>query len=611
MFHLLLLVLAACSVAGQNKHSEWYAQQHQRNSEAVTGEQDVIMFWRPQKVGSSTLLSILMGYAFRMRRFPRTKARGSNLFCRKIAKCALENFNAVVRDMPIEYSVFEKYVNDYLAGKVMGAGTKGRYLSMAQANKAIKKQEAMRFHMSIQHEICNMPTEITQNAIRCAFAQNGTQSQPGVVPKDVKQLFLVREPISRALSVYYFWGMLFDQQVNGKPFPLKRAHREGLATIASTPHDKAERIHGREELEEFTDMNGVGPGPGRRRKGRAGARGRGGVTGKGIQGVDRPGRSFHEAAQRTPNRRALGKIQGSAEVRKYLDPNKSKHAGFSKKTHPDAIMNNIFVYHGNQTTAPPLDIAMAYAAKLPYREGMPGPSKMWSTVADSREGAVRLVASQELFTLVLERLDESLIAARHYLGWSIADVVHAKSRKAQSSHPKASEWPAAAIGALKTALEDRGEMAVYQAANTALDVRLAALRAKGVDVDSEISHLREVRERVRVLCFEPVRLDRYKRFLESTGLPMHRKGEVNNHKDVEEEYKSHCFSLNTAMFYSFDVCGGCEATAIELSLSSGRTQSVAQAESLDQLPWELARGHEALLRCPHPNNHDVPNMRGY
>ena len=88
-------------------------------------------------------------------------------------------------------------------------------------------------------------------------------------------------------------------------------------------------------------------------------------------------------------------------------------------------------------------------------------------------------------------------------------------------------------------------------------------------------------------------------------------GEVNNHKDVEEEYKSHCFSLNTAMFYSFDVCGGCEATAIELSLSSGRTQSVAQAESLDQLPWELARGHEALLRCPHPNNHDVPNMRGY
>jgi hypothetical protein len=49
-----------------------------------------IMFWRPQKVGSSTILSILISFGFRYNVLPRPKMF-KNSFCVKIAKCASED----------------------------------------------------------------------------------------------------------------------------------------------------------------------------------------------------------------------------------------------------------------------------------------------------------------------------------------------------------------------------------------------------------------------------------------------------------------------------------------------------------------------------------------
>lgn len=57
--------------------------------------------------------------------------------------------------------------------------------------------------ISIQHQICNMDGSVTQQALPCAFRSNNDLSSP------IKQITMVREPVSRAISVYYFWGELY------------------------------------------------------------------------------------------------------------------------------------------------------------------------------------------------------------------------------------------------------------------------------------------------------------------------------------------------------------------------------------------------------------------
>ena len=66
---------------------------------------------------------------------------------------------------------------------------------------------------------------------------------------------------------------------------------------------------------------------------------------------------------------------------------------------------------------------------MPLYIGMPGPSYTWSAFAASVDDAVLVIESGRIMTLVIERLDESLIAARHYLNWSLADMVSVKNRK--------------------------------------------------------------------------------------------------------------------------------------------------------------------------------------
>ena len=53
-----------------------------------------IMFWRPQKVGSSTILSLLISFGFRNNILIRRKTPGYNYMCRKIALCAYETLQS-------------------------------------------------------------------------------------------------------------------------------------------------------------------------------------------------------------------------------------------------------------------------------------------------------------------------------------------------------------------------------------------------------------------------------------------------------------------------------------------------------------------------------------
>jgi hypothetical protein len=112
------------------------------------------------------------------------------------------------------------------------------------------------------------------------------------------------------------------------------------------------------------------------------------------------------------------------------------------------------------------------------------------------------VLSDELLTIVLERLDESLIAMRGFLGWSLADLVVVKHRKSLSSHPKASEWPAEAVASIKKQLEEQGEYEIYRAAGEKLDARLRSLTKQGIDVKTELFMLRELKSRVTEVYYK-------------------------------------------------------------------------------------------------------------
>jgi hypothetical protein len=107
-------------------------------------------------------------------------------------------------------------------------------------------------------------------------------------------------------------------------------------------------------------------------------------------------------------------------------------------THP---RKGRFVYHGDERTVPPLDLAISYSSNLPYHPGMPGPSNTWSCYANSVDDAIRglhemaptnnleVGSHYRMAPIILERLDESLIILSHHLEWSIADVINVVPRK--------------------------------------------------------------------------------------------------------------------------------------------------------------------------------------
>ena len=337
-------------------------------------ESPPIMLWRLQKVGSSTLLSILLSYAFRYNILPRRKY-AKNSLCKKVESCfPVDNFNNTQQLMTMVRAV---YARKY-------GRSKGR----------TKSFDSHSFGMSLQHEICYLDADLIRTHLPCAFHSSENKYYHSII----HELFMVREPVSRMVSSYYFWGELMK------------------LVIALKRNKKYE-----------------------------------------------------------------------ASLQKHL-----------RLGSADAEANDsLFRYHNNESTAPPVDIAVEYAKKLPIVYGnQKGPSLSFTTFALTKESAIEEIISDRMMTLVLERLDESLIVMRHYLGWSVADLIIALNRKTLSIHPSTDEWPVEGIEALQKKLKDLGEIDVYEAANVKLDQRIEGLRRDGVDIEQEIETLRMLRRNV-------------------------------------------------------------------------------------------------------------------
>ena len=312
---------------------------------------------------------------------------------------------------------------------------------------AIKREqlaESQIYSISTSHQMCNLQPALIQSQLNCAFTNHTSavlkrmsqdnskethllsihhRHQQVMMTSAVRELFVVREPLARAVSIYYFWGELYKLHAarNARPRP------DPSQSDASRPSKKT-----RQQIR-------------------------------------------------------LGQTGGSN--------------GVIKK---NSVIHGSFEYHGDETTVPPANIAMAFAKQLPYSAGMPAPSYTWSSFADSVQSAVHEIQTDRIMTVVTERLDESLVVASHYLGWSLADVVVSLPRKALSSHPKWQQWPSLAVEAIRTFLQKSGETLLYNEANLKLDKRIARLKEDGIDFDAELRLLQSLRSRVEKVSYHPL-----------------------------------------------------------------------------------------------------------
>lgn len=375
-----------------------------------------VFFWRPQKVGSSTLLSILMSYGYRYNFLPKRKS-ASNAYCRRFAKCAIAHENYTAYN--VSYSYLEKYVTQKIPGSPVKGILKKKDLDAEKASNAIE------FKISLSHEICNVKSTVISETMPCSFLRLPEPSSAPDKQPLVRELFMLRDPISRAISAYYFWGELYKMKFN-----LKASQRD---------------------------------------------------------------KSVFKQKERDAKFANRNLLESKGEIK----------LGQSDWKDPLLVHGQHFQYHGQESSAPPLQIAMRYANTSVYRPGMPGPSYTWSAFADNVEDALKIVQSDRICTIVLERLPESLVVAAHYLGWSLADVVVTKHRKALSAHPKAADWPAEAVRSLRAQLDspEHGEYLLYNASLAKLDQRIGALAARGVDVPGEVAKLQALQRRVTEVSF--------------------------------------------------------------------------------------------------------------
>jgi hypothetical protein len=210
-----------------------------------------IMYWRPQKVGTSTIFSILLSYSFRYNMLLRRKGF-KNSFCMRIIQCGerlLKKQLSLTSDkLPqtttkssVQASVVKKKLNGY-----------NRPLNSREKNQELLSEQNW-FSIVGTHNLCNMPAQYVTAGLKCAFqnnitflgdqtshmrpasARSGSNRQNSTALLEmlnahfhsspllsqlvnvdrVNELFSVREPVSRMISCYYFWGELTMMKMNG------------------------------------------------------------------------------------------------------------------------------------------------------------------------------------------------------------------------------------------------------------------------------------------------------------------------------------------------------------------------------------------------------------
>jgi len=141
-------------------------------------------------------------------------------------------------------------------------------------------------------------------------------------------------------------------------------------------------------------------------------------------------------------------------------------------------------------------------------------------------------------------------------------------------------------------------MAVYEAAKAKLDDRIASLTQGGLDFPAELTKFRALRSRVRKVCLTEEYLERYRKMIHDQGYQQHQSN--NKLRDTADEYvdKGHCFSFNSDILFSYDICGPCEAHAILFAVSTGLATSIDAAPLLKDLDPALIKGNPNFAKCP-------------
>jgi hypothetical protein len=541
---------------------------------------DYIMYWRPQKVGSSTLLSILMSYAYRYNFIPRRKSY-SNASCGRIADCALKS------EMN-NLSSSQKSALKKLATRTTKRPTSARFLDQARQEDHARR---IPFKIILTHEMCNTDSDIVQRNLLCVFQTAWEKEPEKSASALVREVFQVRNPVDRAISAYYFWGELYK---------LVKAKKRKEVTTSNKENNLRKR----------------------------------GNKVRMIQSTGSKSRHLMESSAIVAEN-AIAHEDGEWDSLAFESDHRMLEAtlklGSLQDTSP--VEGGLFHYHGNEKTVPQVSYALDYVQNLPYMAGMPGPSYTWSAFANNVKSSVNRILYPDnpllndlplhypnfhtqnhtssnvaalsqgttlpMMTIVLERMAESLVVLRHHLGWSLADVIYIKQRKSLSSHPKARDWPKDAVALLQNTMERNGEMGVYNASIVALNNRIRVLeQVFHVNISDEVRQFHVLRRRVSEICLDDNHLSQYKRMMDSHQLPQHPSD--NKLRDVEAKYvdEGHVYSFNREILCSFDVCGACEAHAMLLAWQQGLSADLESAPSLKDLPDHLRRNNVNFVHCP-------------
>ena len=348
--------------------------------EPIHSNQSAIMFWRPQKVGSSTILSILVSYGYRFNAITRRKSPVVNSLCIKMAKCALHvmytSGSQVTSDISLDVKR-EKYLTQYIGRR---SGESGSSLPPVRTGSLIPEMnaEAQSYKISTSHQVCSLQSSIVKESMKCIFSKNSkgkgklnSSAPTGLYDIDVKELFVVRDPLSRAISIYYFWGELYRMHRNTKVRSRRKKDKRQLLSAAS--EGEAENVL-------TGEVNYISPGM---------------IGEMSDLEFEKLSNIYDQNENNMENKSEHENTNGHPDNDKFMDistdeshrvlaasaSGKSKRIQLGQSGVAQEIVGSLFNYHGNESTAPNEKFALAFASSLPYKSGLPGPSYTWYVIS--------------------------------------------------------------------------------------------------------------------------------------------------------------------------------------------------------------------------------------
>jgi hypothetical protein len=104
------------------------------------------------------------------------------------------------------------------------------------------------------------------------------------------------------------------------------------------------------------------------------------------------------------------------------------------------------------------------------------------------------------------------------------------------------------------------------------------------------------------MCLQDAYLNVYRDHLKAEGYQPHLA--QNKLRDTDNKYldEGHTFSFNGEILFSYDVCGNCEAHALQLGLQLGlgRSDNITSLPDVAGLDPKYTAGNPFFAKCPKP-----------